>query len=121
VQLVGRAAVSAALEEARLVAGELVRDAAFASRSLDHVVEVSDTHGNVVITFRCFEPEGRCDPDPWIRSGRRWTSGWMIGDCAPAHQGSRIRCPASQRVGKFIINKTEKWGKVIRTANIKPE
>lgn len=48
---------SAALEEARLVAGELVRDAAFASRSLDHVVKVSDTHGNVVITFRCFEPK----------------------------------------------------------------
>jgi tripartite-type tricarboxylate transporter receptor subunit TctC len=23
--------------------------------------------------------------------------------------------------GKYIINKTEKWGKVIRTANIKPE
>jgi hypothetical protein len=46
---------SAALEEA--LTGELVRDAAFASCSLDHVVEVSDTHGNVVITFRCFEPK----------------------------------------------------------------
>jgi hypothetical protein len=42
----------AALEEARLVAGELLRDAAFSSRSLDHILEVSDRDGNVVITFR---------------------------------------------------------------------
>jgi hypothetical protein len=48
---------SAALEEARLVAGELVRDAAYASRSLDHVVEVSDGDGNIVMTFRCSETE----------------------------------------------------------------
>ena len=53
---------TAALEEARLVAGELVRDAAFAGRSLDYVVEVSDTHGNVVITFQCFEPKAVAIP-----------------------------------------------------------
>jgi hypothetical protein len=46
----------AALEEARLVAGELLRDAAYASRSLDHVLEVSDPQGNVLITFRCSDP-----------------------------------------------------------------
>jgi hypothetical protein len=49
---------TAALEEARLVAGELVRDAAYARRSVDHVVEVSDLEGNVLITFRCSEVGG---------------------------------------------------------------
>jgi hypothetical protein len=42
-----------AVREARLVAGELVRDAAFANQSLDHVIEVSDAGGNIVICFRC--------------------------------------------------------------------
>jgi hypothetical protein len=46
----------AALAEARLVAGELVRDAAFAQRPLDHVIEVCDSDGNVVIAFRCTDP-----------------------------------------------------------------
>ncbi|HEY7247821.1 MAG TPA: hypothetical protein VH678_28465 [Xanthobacteraceae bacterium] len=60
----------AALDEARLVAGELVRDAAFASGSLDHVVEVSDPAGNVVISFRCSDltfvtspPAGAAEPE----------------------------------------------------------
>jgi hypothetical protein len=38
----------AALDEARLIAGELLRDAAFSSRTLDHILEVSDREGNVV-------------------------------------------------------------------------
>jgi hypothetical protein len=58
---------SAALEEARLLAGELVRDAAFGGRSLDHVVEVSDRGDNVVITFRCSEP--KAVPIPTRTSG----------------------------------------------------
>ena len=47
----------AALEEARLVAGELVRDAAYTSRSLDYVLEVRDPEGNVLISFRCSDPK----------------------------------------------------------------
>jgi hypothetical protein len=46
-----------AVREARLVAGELVRDAAFANQSLDHVIEVSDRSGNIVICFRCSDLE----------------------------------------------------------------
>jgi hypothetical protein len=46
----------AALEEARLVAGELMRDAAFRHLPLDHVIEVCDGSGNVVITFQCSDP-----------------------------------------------------------------
>jgi hypothetical protein len=49
--------VADAIREARLVAGELVRDAAFANQSLDHVIEVSDGSGNVVICFRCSDLE----------------------------------------------------------------
>jgi Domain of unknown function (DUF6894) len=49
----------AALREARLVAGELVRDAAFADRSLDHVVEVRDDNGNVILSFQCYRPGDR--------------------------------------------------------------
>jgi|GraSoiStandDraft_47_1057283.scaffolds.fasta_scaffold296584_2 hypothetical protein len=58
----------AALEEARLVAGELLRDAAFASRSLDHVLEVSDREGNVVITFRCSDPKIVAGPSGGART-----------------------------------------------------
>jgi hypothetical protein len=47
----------AALEEARLIAGELVRDAAFSSRALDHILEVSDPDGNIIIKFRCSDPK----------------------------------------------------------------
>jgi Domain of unknown function (DUF6894) len=47
----------AALREARLVAGELVRDAAFADRSLDHVLEVSDGNGNIILSFQCSDLE----------------------------------------------------------------
>ena len=43
----------AALKEARLVAGELVRDAAFASRRLDHRLEVTDHLGRVIGRFEC--------------------------------------------------------------------
>jgi hypothetical protein len=60
----------AALEEARLVAGELLRDAAFSSRSLDHILEVSDRDGNVVITFRCSDPKVIAAP-----TGRSGTAG----------------------------------------------
>jgi hypothetical protein len=47
----------AALDEARLVAGELVRDAAYASRPLDHILEVTDRNGTIIISFRCSDPE----------------------------------------------------------------
>jgi hypothetical protein len=47
----------AALDEARLVAGELVRDAAFARRPLDHTLEVTDANGMTIISFRCSDPE----------------------------------------------------------------
>jgi hypothetical protein len=46
-----------ALDEARLVAGELVRDAAFANRPLDHVLEVTNVDGITIISFRCSDPE----------------------------------------------------------------
>jgi hypothetical protein len=46
---------SEVLQEARLVAGELVRDAAACNRSLNYILEVSDGGGNIVISFRCCE------------------------------------------------------------------
>jgi hypothetical protein len=49
--------VETALGEARLVAGELVRDAAFANRPLDHVLEVTNVDGITIISFRCSDPE----------------------------------------------------------------
>jgi len=47
----------AALREARLVAGELVRDAAFSDRALDHLLEVSDGNGNIILSFQCSDME----------------------------------------------------------------
>jgi len=47
----------AAFHEARLVAGELVRDAAFSNRSLHHLLEVCDGSGNVLLSFRCSDLE----------------------------------------------------------------
>ena len=38
-----------------------------------------------------------------------------------ANMGSVPKSMTPSDFGKFIVEDTEKWGKVIRTANIKPE
>jgi hypothetical protein len=48
---------SAALKEARLLAGELLRDAAFARRTLEETVEVADESGRPLFRFRCSDFE----------------------------------------------------------------
>jgi hypothetical protein len=49
----------AAINEARMIASEMLRDAALESRKPDEVLEVLDADGNAVLRFRCSDVETR--------------------------------------------------------------
>jgi hypothetical protein len=47
----------AAVNQARLVASEVLRDAALTGRSPDDMLEVTDEYGNLVLRFKCSDVE----------------------------------------------------------------
>jgi hypothetical protein len=47
----------AAVNQARLVASEVLRDAALTGRSPDDMLEVTDEKGNLVLRFKCSDVE----------------------------------------------------------------